>query len=78
MISQRYDGAKWVGYSNEGVKVTTHGAASISADVAVLAVPLSVLGEGELVLNPKLPDWKADALSQAVPGSQVCACTASR
>lgn len=66
----RHDVAKWVGYSGDGVKVTTHGAASLSADVAVLALPLATLAGGELVLNPKLPEWKADALSNAAAGSQ--------
>ncbi|CAO2814153.1 unnamed protein product [Amaranthus hypochondriacus] len=46
-----------------GVKVTTKNGATFVADAAVITVPLGVLKSNAIEFEPKLPDWKQDAIS---------------
>ncbi|CAF2123774.1 unnamed protein product [Brassica napus] len=47
-----------------GVKVTTEDGKTFVADAAVIAVPLGVLKSGTITFEPKLPDWKQEAINQ--------------
>ncbi|CAO2812851.1 unnamed protein product [Amaranthus hypochondriacus] len=48
---------------HSGVKVTVENGATFVADAAVIAVPLGVLKADVIKFEPKLPEWKADAIS---------------
>ena len=48
---------------HSGVKVTVENGATFVADAAVIAVPLGVLKADIIKFEPKLPEWKADAIS---------------
>ncbi|XP_042492179.1 polyamine oxidase 2-like [Macadamia integrifolia] len=52
-ISRRYN----------GVKVTVEDGRTFVADAAVIAVPLGVLKAKTIKFEPKLPDWKEDAIA---------------
>ena len=47
-----------------GVIVTTEDGKTFVADAAVIAVPLGVLKSGTITFEPKLPDWKQEAINQ--------------
>lgn len=46
-----------------GVKVTTENGETFVADAAVIAVPLGVLKSGTIKFEPKLPEWKQEAIN---------------
>ncbi|KAF3560178.1 hypothetical protein F2Q69_00010567 [Brassica cretica] len=46
-----------------GVKVTTENGETFVADAAVIAVPLGVLKSGTITFEPKLPEWKQEAIN---------------
>ncbi|KAL0805767.1 hypothetical protein Bca101_098258 [Brassica carinata] len=46
-----------------GVKVTTEKGDTFAADAAVIALPLGVLKSGTIEFEPKLPDWKQEAIN---------------
>ncbi|KAG2324759.1 hypothetical protein Bca52824_007487 [Brassica carinata] len=46
-----------------GVKVTTEKGDTFAADAAVIALPLGVLKSGNIEFEPKLPDWKQEAIN---------------
>lgn len=46
-----------------GVKVTTDNGRTFVADAAIVAVPLGVLKSRTLTFEPKLPDWKEEAIN---------------
>ncbi|XP_024016858.1 probable polyamine oxidase 2 isoform X2 [Eutrema salsugineum] len=46
-----------------GVKVTTENGETFVADAAVIAVPLGVLKAGTIKFEPKLPEWKQEAIN---------------
>lgn len=46
-----------------GVKVTTENGDTFVADAAVIAVPLGVLKAGIVKFEPRLPDWKQEAIN---------------
>ncbi|XP_042484657.1 polyamine oxidase 2-like isoform X2 [Macadamia integrifolia] len=46
-----------------GVKVTVEDGRTFVADAAVIAVPLGVLKAKSIKFEPKLPDWKEDAIA---------------
>ncbi|CAI0461184.1 unnamed protein product [Linum tenue] len=48
---------------HNGVKVTTENGRTFVADAAVVAVPLGVLKSKLLTFEPKLPDWKENAIN---------------
>ncbi|CAN6815275.1 unnamed protein product [Brassica oleracea] len=52
-----------------GVKVTTEDGKTFVADAAVIAVPLGVLKSGTITFEPKLPDWKQEAINQLGVGN---------
>jgi polyamine oxidase len=52
-ISRRYS----------GVKVTTEKGDTFVADAAVIALPLGVLKSGMITFEPKLPQWKQEAIN---------------
>ncbi|CAN1229382.1 Polyamine oxidase 2 [Linum perenne] len=47
---------------HNGVKVTTENGMTFVADAAVIAVPLGVLKSKMITFEPKLPDWKENAI----------------
>ncbi|XP_050228327.1 polyamine oxidase 2-like [Mercurialis annua] len=47
---------------NNGVKVTTENGRTFVADAAVVAVPLGVLKARTINFEPRLPDWKEEAI----------------
>ncbi|KAJ4906582.1 putative polyamine oxidase 2 [Raphanus sativus] len=47
-----------------GVEVRTEDGETFVADAAVIAVPLGVLKSGTITFEPKLPDWKQEAINQ--------------
>ncbi|XP_037493268.1 polyamine oxidase 2 isoform X2 [Jatropha curcas] len=47
-----------------GVKVTTENGRTFEADAAIVAVPLGVLKSNTIVFEPKLPDWKEEAITE--------------
>ncbi|KAJ4977247.1 hypothetical protein NE237_002353 [Protea cynaroides] len=49
--------------SYNGVKVTVEDGRTFVADAAVIAVPLGVLKAKGIKFEPKLPDWKEDAIA---------------
>ncbi|KAI4308147.1 hypothetical protein L6164_031251 [Bauhinia variegata] len=46
-----------------GVKVTVENGRTFVADAAVIAVPLGVLKANSIKFEPKLPDWKEEAIA---------------
>ncbi|XP_010525644.1 PREDICTED: probable polyamine oxidase 2 [Tarenaya hassleriana] len=48
---------------HHGVKVTTEKGDTFVADAAVIAVPLGVLKAGIIKFEPRLPDWKQEAIN---------------
>ncbi|EEF40859.1 polyamine oxidase 2 [Ricinus communis] len=47
---------------HNGVKVTTEDGRTFMADAAVIAVPLGVLKSRTITFEPRLPDWKEEAI----------------
>lgn len=47
---------------HSGVKVTLEDGKSLIADAAVIAVPLGVLKSNSIEFEPRLPDWKEEAI----------------
>ncbi|KDP37732.1 hypothetical protein JCGZ_05222 [Jatropha curcas] len=47
-----------------GVKVTTENGRTFIADAAIVAIPLGVLKSKTMVFEPKLPDWKEEAIDE--------------
>lgn len=47
---------------HSGVKVTLEDGKSLVADAAVIAVPLGVLKSNSIEFEPRLPDWKEEAI----------------
>jgi polyamine oxidase len=45
-----------------GVKVTVEDGRTFMADAAVVAIPLGVLKSKTIMFEPKLPDWKEEAI----------------
>ncbi|XP_010512134.1 PREDICTED: polyamine oxidase 3-like [Camelina sativa] len=48
---------------HSGVKVTTEKGDTFVADAAVIALPLGVLKSGTITFEPKLPQWKQEAIN---------------
>ncbi|KAG0480193.1 hypothetical protein HPP92_011051 [Vanilla planifolia] len=48
---------------NKGVEVTTENGKTFRADAAVITLPLGVLKANAVTFEPKLPDWKQEAIS---------------
>ncbi|CAN1199843.1 Polyamine oxidase 2 [Linum perenne] len=47
---------------HNGVKVTTENGRAFVADAVIVAVPLGVLKSKTITFDPKLPDWKEEAI----------------
>lgn len=48
---------------NNGVKVTVENGKTFIADAAIVAVPLGVLKSNRIKFEPRLPDWKEEAIT---------------
>ena len=51
-----------VAVTDAGAAVTTAAGDTLTADVAIVTVPLGVLKAGAIAFDPPLPAWKADAV----------------
>lgn len=51
-----------IGRRYNGVKVTVENGTTFMADAAVVTVPLGVLKSKTITFEPKLPDWKEEAI----------------
>ncbi|KAK1303375.1 putative polyamine oxidase 2 [Acorus calamus] len=51
-----------------GVKVTCENGKMFTADAAVIAVPLGVLKANTIAFEPRLPEWKQEAISELAVG----------
>ncbi|KAG0482738.1 hypothetical protein HPP92_010822 [Vanilla planifolia] len=55
---------------NKGVEVTTENGKTFGADAAVITLPLGVLKANAVTFEPKLPDWKQEAISGIAIGTE--------
>lgn len=53
-----------------GVKVTVEDGKTFVADAAVVAVPIGVLKANSIKFEPRLPDWKEDAIANLGVGTE--------